>query len=79
MKNGGEKYVDFKYTAKKTITANKKLQKLAKKHKIEWVDLYSVMADENGDLKAEYTNDGFKLMGKGYSAWAEVLKPIVNK
>lgn len=74
-----EKYVDFKYTAKKTITANKKLQKLAKKHKIEWVDLYSVMADENGDLKAEYTNDGFKLMGKGYSAWAEVLKPIVNK
>ena len=74
-----EKYADFKYTAKKTITANKKLQKLAKKHKIEWVDLYSVMADENGDLKAEYTNDGFKLMGKGYSAWAEVLKPIVNK
>ena len=73
-----EKYADFKGTAKKVKAANKKLQKLAKKYKIEWVDVYSSMIDEKGDLKAEYTNDGFKLMGKGYTAWAEALKAVIK-
>lgn len=74
-----EKYAAFAGSAKKVKAANKKLQKLAKKAKVTWVDVYSALADENGDLKAEYTNDGFKLMGKGYSAWGEVLKPYLNK
>ena len=73
-----EKYADFKGTAKKAKATNKKLQKLAKKYKIQWVDVYTTMVDEKGDLKAEYTNDGFKLMGKGYSAWAEALKPVIK-
>lgn len=74
-----EKYATFKGTAKKVKAANKKLQKLAKKNKVTWVDVYPAMADENGELKAQYTNDGFKLMGRGYSAWSEVLKPYLNK
>ena len=73
-----EKYADFKGTAKKAKATNKKLQKLAKKYKIQWVDVYTTMVDEKGDLKAEYTNDGFKLMGKGYSAWAEALKTVIK-
>ena len=73
-----EKYADFKGTAKKVKAANKKLQKLAKKHKIEWVDVYPAMVDEKGDLKAEFTNDGFKLMGKGYTAWGEALKSVIK-
>jgi lysophospholipase L1-like esterase len=73
-----EKYADFKGTAKKAKATNKKLQKLAKKYKIQWVDVYTTMVDEKGDLKAEYTNDGFKLMGKGYSAWAEALKAVIK-
>ena len=73
-----EKYADFKGTAKKVKAANKKLQKLAKKYKIEWVDVYSAMVNENGDLKAEYTNDGFKLMGKGYTAWSNALKAVIK-
>lgn len=73
-----EKYADFKGTAKKAKAANKKLQKLAKKHKIQWVDVYPAMVDEKGDLKAEFTNDGFKLMGKGYTAWGNVLKTVIK-
>ena len=73
-----EKYADFKGSAKKVKAANKKLQKLAKKHKIQWVDVYPAMIDENGDLKAEFTNDGFKLMGKGYTAWGNVLKTVIK-
>ncbi|MBR5332549.1 MAG: hypothetical protein IKV32_04555 [Muribaculaceae bacterium] len=73
-----EKYADFKGTKKEALKANKKLQKLAKKYKLEWVDVYSAMVDENGDLKAEYTNDGFKLMGKGYTAWSNALKAVIK-
>ena len=73
-----EKYADFKGKTKQIKSANKKLQKLAKKHNIQWVDIYTTMVDQNGDLKAEYTNDGFKLMGKGYSAWANALKTVIK-
>ena len=74
-----EKYAAFNGTAKKVKAANKKLQKLAKKAKVTWVDVYPAMVDAYGDLKAEYTNDGFKLMGRGYSAWAEILKPYLDE
>lgn len=73
-----EKYSAFAGTAKKVKAANKKLQKLAKKNKATWVDVYSVMTDEKGDLKAEFTNDGFKLMGKGYKAWGDLLKTYLK-
>lgn len=73
-----EKYAAFASTAKKVKAANKKLQKLAKKMKVTWIDAYATFADENGDLKAEYTNDGFKLMGRGYAAWGELLKPYLK-
>ncbi len=74
-----EKYAPFAGSAKKVKDANKKLRKLAKKLNLTWVDAYDVFADENGDLKAEFTINGFHLMGKGYQAWAELLKPIINK
>lgn len=73
-----EKYAAFAGTAKKVKAANKKLQKLAKKNKVIWVDVYPAMIDEKGDLKAEYTNDGFKLMGKGYKAWGDLLKTYLK-
>lgn len=79
VNSGYEKYAAFKGTTKKVKATNKKLQKLAKKNKVVWVDVYPAMVDETGDLKAEFTNDGFKLMGRGYSAWGDVLKPFLNK
>ena len=74
-----EKYADFATVVKQVKAANKKLKKLAKKYSVEWIDVYSVMVDKNGKLKDSYTNDGFRLMGVAYSAWAEVLRPYVNE
>ncbi len=73
-----EKYAGFAGTAKKVKDANKKLAKLAKKMKVTWVDAYDAFADENGDLKANFTKNGFYLMGAGYKAWADLLKPYIN-
>lgn len=74
-----EKYAGFKTTGKKLAKTNKELKKLAKKYKVTWVDLTPVLADDNGELKAEYTNDGYHLMGKGYIAWRNALKPYLTK
>ena len=60
--------------AKKFKKANKELKKLAKKYNVTWVDLTPVLANENGELKAEFTNDGYHLMGKAYVTWANELK-----
>ena len=74
-----EKYAGFKTTGKKLAKTNKELKKLAKKYKVTWVDLTPILADDNGELKAEYTNDGYHLMGKGYIAWRNALKPYLTK
>lgn len=74
-----EKYAGFATVVKQVKAANKKLKKLAKKYGVEWIDVYSVMADETGKLKEGYTNDGFRLMGAAYSAWVEALLPYINE
>ena len=37
------------------------------------VDVYSALADENGDLVAEYSSDGLHMVAAGYKAWADCL------
>ena len=43
-----EKYAAFNGTAKKVKAANKKLQKLAKKAKVTWIDVYPAMVQTHG-------------------------------
>ena len=76
-----EKYAGFdsKEVRKNIKKANKELKKLANKHNVTWVDLTPILADEKGDFKAEYTNDGYHLMGKAYTAWAAELKKVLDK
>lgn len=45
-----------------------------KEQGIGYVDLFSVMTDGNGRLKASYTCDGIHLTLEGYRKWVEVLK-----
>ena len=40
-----------------------------------FLDLWEVLADENGDLRAEYAQpDGYHLLPEGYAAWVEYLR-----
>jgi lysophospholipase L1-like esterase len=45
--------------------------------KAEFVDLYAVLADEQGALSAEYSLDGVALNDAGYQAWLETLRPVL--
>jgi lysophospholipase L1-like esterase len=42
--------------------------------KAEWVDLWPVFAEEDGEIKAELSGDRLHLNEAGYAAWAETLR-----
>jgi lysophospholipase L1-like esterase len=41
---------------------------------LTFVDIYSALADEQGQLKKEYTNDGLHLTMAGYQVWKQLLE-----
>lgn len=43
-----------------------------------YIDLWAYLADEDGNLLTEYTNDGLHLNGKGYKKWVEAIHPYVD-
>jgi lysophospholipase L1-like esterase len=53
---------------------NEKLQILAEKYKISFLDLNPIMADEKGRLRSDFTSDGLHLNGKGYKKLVDLLK-----
>ncbi|RBP46275.1 lysophospholipase L1-like esterase [Roseimicrobium gellanilyticum] len=48
---------------------NARLKRLAAEYKCTFVDLHSLMADGEGRLKAEFTNDGLHLTETAYALW----------
>lgn len=53
---------------------NQQYKKLAEKHKITFIDLYSRFLEKGTDkLATRYTNDGLHLMGEGYFLWRDII------
>ena len=50
------------------------LKKLAAEKNITWIDVASVLKDENGQLKRELTEDGLHLGGEAYYLWWSVIR-----
>lgn len=57
---------------------NTALQAMATEKGYTYIDLYSAFVDENGHMKADLTNDGLHLMGKGYLLWRDCILPYIN-
>jgi lysophospholipase L1-like esterase len=56
---------------------NERLKKLATEFDCSFVDLHSLMRDDKGELKAEFTRDGLHLTEPGYVVWREqILKAM---
>ena len=53
---------------------NDELAAVALEKNCYFLNLWEVLADENGDLKAEYAQpDGYHLKPEGYTAWVDYL------
>lgn len=57
---------------------NALLKRLCEEEQIPWIDLYTAMVDDEGNLRAEYTNDGLHLLGAGYAVWKKRIEAYVR-
>ncbi len=51
---------------KRIVSLNKKIKTLCKKENITYIDVFSKLVDESGDLKIEYTKEGLHLTDEAY-------------
>lgn len=58
---------------------NARLQPMAERRGITWINLNSAFCDSEGNLRRELTNDGLHLLGPGYLLWREIVLPYVNE
>ncbi len=56
------------------LQLNKAIKQIAADHRLTYINLHEVFADEKGDLKKEYTIDGIHLNPAAYVVWVDYLK-----
>jgi lysophospholipase L1-like esterase len=59
---------------KNIIALNKNIKLLSDKYHLSYIDLYSKMIDNDGNLNKDYTVDGLHLNGNGYLVWKDAIK-----
>ncbi len=63
----------------KTASFNLMISEAASRHGFDYIDLASALADDDGNLRREYTTDGCHLTDEGYAIWAGMMKNRHNK
>lgn len=58
---------------------NIQLKKYCEENDITYLEVYSLLADANGELKGEYTEDGLHLNSAGYDVVTNYLKSYVEE
>lgn len=78
--NGAEfkKYPHHYGINPRIVETNRQLEALCKEKGIVYIDLWSQLADGNGNLDSRYTNDGLHLMGPGYIVWKKAVEKYVK-
>lgn len=56
---------------------NESLRMIADSAGARWLDLWPVLADPDGRLRAEFTTDRLHLTDAGYEAWLSVFRPAL--
>ena len=71
---------DWAYKNKIATYNNVIIKKLAEKYECEYVDLFTPLFDETeGEIYADYTNDGVHLTHSGYEVLASAITPAIDK
>ena len=58
---------------------NEMIKKIAKKEKITYIDMYSILEDSEGNIKTEYTKEGLHMSDNGYKVITKTLKEYLSK
>ena len=60
------------------VEVNTEIKKYCKENRIEYIDLYSELIDEDKNLKLEYTNEGLHISDEGYEFITKELKKYLK-
>lgn len=69
---------DIEFDNEKIIEVNDLLKDLAKDEKITYVDLYSKLIDDDGNLNISYTKDGLHISSEGYECITKELMKYIK-
>lgn len=61
------------------IQTNEKLKQLCDDKKITYIDMYSKLIDDDGNLKLDYTKEGLHLSDDGYKVVTEEISKYIKK
>mgnify|MGYP003633125690 CR=1 FL=1 len=76
--NVGTRFSGHKNNHQKIIEANKQLKKLAKIHRIKFINLHKSMRNSKKHIKKKYTYDGLHLSEAGYQKWKKIIFKYVH-
>lgn len=79
INNDFGRYKNLRGCEKTVLELNERLREIAARNGAEYVDLWPALADADGKLDQQFTNDGLHLTGAGYKAWAALLMPYVKE
>lgn len=63
----------------RVVETNKKLKQYCDEKKITYIDLYSKLVDDEGNLKLDYTKEGLHLSDDGYKVVTEEISKYIKK
>lgn len=70
------KYIVGKRNNEKIRRINEALKEMAKQKGVEYIDVYSHLIDEEGNLRLEYTVEGLHLTVEGYRVCCRSFKAL---
>ena len=54
--------------------SNQSMETICKAKGVTYINVFDVLADTEGNLQKDYTNDGIHLTGEGYLLWRDTIK-----
>jgi len=69
----------YSHNNKGILALNKELVKLCQENNITYIDLSPHFANEQGKLKAEFTNDDLHLLGSAYLLWKDLIQSYIDE
>ena len=68
-------YIDIKKSTNRILEVNQEIKEMANNYSYQYMDLHSLVKDDNNHLKKEYSLDGIHLSEQGFVTWTNLIKP----
>jgi N-acetylglucosamine-6-sulfatase len=59
--------------------ANRHLRQFAPNVRAQYLDLWPTFAEEDGEIRSEFSDDRLHLSARGYEAWLSELRPAIDR